>query len=106
MTYQNLLAELDNGILTVTINRPKALNALNAPIISNVVNGSPSCQNNDGSISITASGGTGALQYSIDNGLNFQASSIFNGLSAGTYTLIVEDASSCSLFNPHQPHVE
>lgn len=30
MTYDNLLATLEDGILTVTINRPKALNALNA----------------------------------------------------------------------------
>jgi len=29
MTYQNLLAVEENGIITLTINRPKALNALN-----------------------------------------------------------------------------
>lgn len=32
--YQTLLTSLDNGILTVTINRPEKLNALNATVIN------------------------------------------------------------------------
>ena len=73
------------------------LTPLNAPTISSVVNGSPSCLNNDGTITITASGGLGTLLYSIDNGLSFQASSIFDSLAAGTYSIVVEDTSSCSV---------
>jgi enoyl-CoA hydratase len=33
MDYQNLLIETENGIITLTINRPKALNALNAEVM-------------------------------------------------------------------------
>lgn len=45
-------------------------------------------------ISIQASGGTGALSYSID-GVNFQDSPIFTGLDNGNYTLSVKDANNC-----------
>ena len=57
---------------------------------------SPSCNgNNDGSISFSASGGTTAYQYSIDNGSSFQASSLFSNLISGNYSLMVEDANGC-----------
>ena len=36
MNYKNLITEFENGILTVTINRPKALNALNAQTFSDL----------------------------------------------------------------------
>ena len=34
MNYDNLLVEIDNGIVTITINRPKALNALNQGVLN------------------------------------------------------------------------
>ncbi|MBU3713878.1 MAG: T9SS type A sorting domain-containing protein [Ferruginibacter sp.] len=49
----------------------------------------------DGEITVTASGGTGTLQYSKDNGINYQASNTFSGLSAGTYQIKVKDANNC-----------
>ena len=52
------------------------------------------CGNANGSITATASGGTGAFQYSI-NGTNFFASNIFTAIAAGTYTLYVKDANGC-----------
>lgn len=64
-------------------------------VISNVTVIDPTCAGNDGSITITATGGTGTLQYSVDNGVTFQASNIFNGLGAGTYDIVVEDAIGC-----------
>lgn len=52
------------------------------------------CGLNNGSITASASGGSGALQYSL-NGTLYQASNIFNGLAAGSYTLYVRDAANC-----------
>jgi enoyl-CoA hydratase len=37
MEYQNLLVEIDEGIATVKINRPKALNALNLAVLNELI---------------------------------------------------------------------
>ena len=48
----------------------------------------------DGILTTTAVGGAGAYEYSID-GVVFQASGIFSGLTAGTYTLTTRDGNGC-----------
>jgi gliding motility-associated-like protein len=48
----------------------------------------------DGIITAAANGGTGVFTYSID-GINFQSSAIFSGLSAGPYTITYKDANDC-----------
>ncbi len=40
-------------------------------------------------------GGTQPHQYSIDNGMTFQASPDFTGLCSGTYDLVLQDANLC-----------
>ncbi len=47
-------------------------------------------------VTITASGGTGTLEYSIDDGATYQASNVFSGLSAGEYTVTVKDGNGCT----------
>lgn len=49
-----------------------------------------------GEITITATGGTGTLTYSIDDEETFQESNVFSGLAAGEYTIVVKDANGCS----------
>jgi len=49
----------------------------------------------NGSLVVTASGGTGSLEYSLDS-ISFQASPIFTGLFAGLDTVYVRDANGCS----------
>lgn len=49
----------------------------------------------DGSVTVSASGGTGALQYSI-NGTTFQSGTSFSGLNASTYAITVRDINLCT----------
>ena len=49
---------------------------------------------NDGSITVTAQGGTAPLSYNIGSGA--QPSPVFNGLLPGTYTVTVSDSNNCS----------
>lgn len=83
----------DNGCTSSTV-------AVIASSTSPTINATPVVDLNcngisTGSITINASGGSGALQYSIDNGTSFQAGNVFNGLAAGAYSIIVKDASGC-----------
>ncbi|SCY37565.1 stalk domain-containing protein [Alkaliphilus peptidifermentans] len=47
---------------------------------------------NNGSITITAYGGSGSYEYSNDNGSTWQDSNIFRDLIAGTYRVIARDS--------------
>lgn len=49
----------------------------------------------DGTLMITTANGVGPFSYSIDNGVTYQDSNIFTGLSAGAYQVIIEDDFGC-----------
>lgn len=66
-----------------------------APSGSETANVPSSCAGNDGSTTVQGSGGAGGYTYSIDNGVSYQASGTFSGLSPGTYTVRVKDANGC-----------
>ena len=63
--------------------------------ISQSIGTNPTCGNSNGTITVTAGGGTGAIEYSIDGGITFQASGTFNGLGPGAYNIIAQDANAC-----------
>ena len=84
-------ANLCTTTVPVTINQPASALAGFIGLQTNV-----SCfGGTDGSVAITASGGTSPYQFNIDAGL-FQASGTFNGLSAGIHALTVRDANNCT----------
>lgn len=74
---------------TVVISQPSAV------IFASNLTTNASCGGTDGSILSSATGGVGALQYSLD-GTTWQASGSFPNLSVGPYTVYVKDANNCS----------
>ena len=73
---------------TVAITEPPLLTC-------NVVASGEACGFNDGSIVVSASGGVSPYSYSLEGG-PFGASSIFEGLSFGSYTVVVQDNNGCT----------
>jgi hypothetical protein len=50
--------------------------------------------NNNGSITLTTNYGVSPYSYSIDGGITYQSSNVFNGLSSSTYTVITRDSAT------------
>ena len=59
----------------------------------------PLCYGNDGSITLSASGGTPTYQYSFDNGVTYQSSNS-KSLPFGTYRVKVKDSRGCEKTHP------
>lgn len=82
-----------NGCITnvnVPITQPTQLTA-------NYVNVDPICAGVcDGSITVTASGGTASYQYSVNGGA-LQPSGSLTGLCDGSHTVLVQDAQGCEI---------
>jgi gliding motility-associated-like protein len=77
-----------------TVNGSITVNPL--PVITSTPStNETSCGANDGTITINATG-TG-LTYSINGGTSFVATNNFTGLGGGTYNIVVQSASGCSV---------
>ncbi|MES2647615.1 MAG: MopE-related protein [Bacteroidota bacterium] len=63
----------------------------NPPAFVSATSSKASNCHDDGSIKLTASGGTPPFTYSIDSGRTYQSSRTFKGLAAGIYTAFVKD---------------
>ncbi len=77
---------------SVSITEPSALQIINENLTDVSCNGL-----SDGSISITATGGTAPITYSITGGAPYQASNTFSGLAAGAFSISIRDNNSCVL---------
>lgn len=74
---------------TITITEPAAIT-----FTTNIVN--TTCGAANGEITVNAAGGTGALEYSTDGGMTYQAGNVFATMMAGTYDVWVRDVNGCT----------
>ena len=106
VNYQDIGAFEDLGIGDYTvfikdesgcvIKEEVELLGLLAPEISGITFDHSICDRDNGSITISAIGGTGQLVYSID-GINFQMDNIFTNLQADVYSVVIRDENDCEV---------
>ncbi len=92
----NVFAGLSAGSYTIVVTDENGFSATtNEVVIGEPSTISASASTTDYDVTVTASGGTGNLSYSLD-GQNFQSSNVFEGLANGFYTITVQDENGCS----------
>ena len=92
---ENTFDDLSAGEYTVTV----LDNDLNMVTSNTIIMGEPDqlmveATVNENSVSLSVIGGTGSLEYSLDNS-SYQASNTFNNLANGNYIFYVRDANGC-----------
>lgn len=65
-------------------------------VIEEIIQTQETCNLANGTITITATGGSSDLFYSIDGGSSFQVSPFFDNLESGDYLIIISDGVFCS----------
>ncbi|MGB0862865.1 MAG: Ig-like domain-containing protein, partial [Saprospiraceae bacterium] len=94
-TYHAAIRNTNGTCFVVSPLNPIILIEPAAPQVNNVTfTNITDCNINDGTITITANGGTAPLQYSIDGGSTWQANNTFTNLDAGSYATAVRNANS------------
>ena len=99
-TFSNLAANTYNIVVEdavgCQVTASYTVNSIAGPTINSSNFTDPTCNGDcDGTVTVTGTSPAGGEQYSID-GINFQASGTFNNLCAGTYTVTISDANSCT----------
>lgn len=102
----HILSAMDGNMCIVSAT--VVIDNFSSPTLSVSYNNVSCNGGNDGSITLTSSGGTGAVQYSINGGLSYQSSGSFTGLPAGKYSALVKDVAGCGqgeVVTINQPNV-
>ena len=96
-TYAIVAKDLNgcSGTASFTLTAPNPCAGVTINVTTSFVGNTPCGATNTGSITVTASGGTGVFTYNINGGA-FQASNVFPNLPAGNYTIIAKDGNGCT----------
>jgi len=87
---------LNPGVVCAALAANSATVTINPEVAFTAATTQPNCTIPTGSITVTASGGSGTgFTYSIDNGVNWQSPNVFTGLVPGSYQVIVRDDNLC-----------
>ncbi|MDO8367512.1 MAG: T9SS type A sorting domain-containing protein, partial [Saprospiraceae bacterium] len=92
----NVFSNLPPGNYTVVVTDNAGFNASSVQVVlanPGSITATAIAITND--IVVTAAGGTGALEYSLD-GMSFQANNQFSNVANGVYTVTVQDANGCT----------
>jgi gliding motility-associated-like protein len=101
----NVFSNLPAGLYSININAGPGCSrtiSVTIPPSTNILTGTASgiptsCAGvNNGSITATATNGSGPYTFSIDNGTSWQASNVFNGLAPGNYTVVIREGGVCT----------
>lgn len=102
----NQFNNLANGTYTITVRDAAGLKNTSQVTVTNfpppqisVLASNATCLNNDGNVTINATGGVSPLQYSLD-GINFQSASVIKNIAKGIYNPVVKDANGCTTTQP------
>lgn len=95
----------NNSCEVIYQNNPVVITAPTPPVFVTVTSTNVSdCNLTDGSISIQATPGSSGIEYSINNGNNWQASNTFSGLDAGSYFVKIRNNNgTCIVSWPSNP---
>lgn len=94
-----ILTATDDNATVSTASIPITEPSTNVTITNIVVTDVSCFGGNDGALEIQAAGGSGPYTYSLNSG-TFQASPIFNNLTANSYTIRIQDANACEFIEP------
>lgn len=83
------------GLSACTYNQLTSIDCSLGPVLTTREVVDANCNQNDGRISVQATGGVGELAFQINNEA-FQGDPVFDNLAAGIYTITVRDANNCT----------
>ncbi len=102
----NIMVRDDNNCTTAYGN-PIVVTSPPTIFVSNVTTTDASCANaNNGQLEISAAGGTTTLEYSIDGGISWQLSNIFDDLAVGAYSIMVRSGNDCMIVHDEEATIQ